>query len=85
MPATAWGRTSEVRHKPSRTRLIRRRAYAAIRANLGLRENQRLPKKKIMKTERPEPNAELSQTFEPLRFVFAIGALLLGFVASLRF
>jgi hypothetical protein len=50
-----------------------------------LRENQRLPKKKIMKTERPEPNAELSQTFEPLRFVFAIGALLLGFVASLRF
>jgi hypothetical protein len=40
---------------------------------------------KTMKTERPEPNAELSQTFEPLRFVFAIGALLLGFVASLRF
>lgn len=41
--------------------------------------------KKTMNTERPEPNAELSQTFEPLRFVFAIGALLLGFVASLRF
>jgi hypothetical protein len=38
-----------------------------------------------MKTERPEPNAELSQTFEPLRFVFAIGALLLGLVASIRF
>jgi hypothetical protein len=41
--------------------------------------------KKTMKTERPEPNAELSQTFEPLRFVFAIGALLLGLMASVRF
>lgn len=40
---------------------------------------------KTMKTDRPEPNAELSQTFEPLRFVFAIGALLLGFAASVRF
>lgn len=38
-----------------------------------------------MKTDRPEPNAELSRTFEPLRYVFAIGALLLGFVASVRF
>ena len=38
-----------------------------------------------MKTDHPEPNAELSQTFEPLRFVFAIGALLLGLAASLRF
>jgi hypothetical protein len=38
-----------------------------------------------MKTDRPEPNAELSHTFEPLRFVFAIGALLLGFAASVRF
>ncbi len=37
---------------------------------------------KTMKTDRPEPNAELSQTFEPLRFIFAIGALLLGFIAS---
>ena len=40
---------------------------------------------KTMKTDRPEPNAELSRTFEPLRYVFAIGALLLGFVASVRF
>jgi hypothetical protein len=38
-----------------------------------------------MKTDRPEPNAELSQTFEPLRYVFAIGALVLGFFASVRF
>jgi hypothetical protein len=37
---------------------------------------------KKMKTDRPEPNAELSQTFEPLRYFFAIGALLLGFIAS---
>jgi hypothetical protein len=38
-----------------------------------------------MKTERPEPNAELAQTFEPLRVVFAIGALLLGLITSLHF
>ena len=41
-----------------------------------------LTRSKTMKTDRPEPNAELSQTFEPLRFIFAIGALLLGFIAS---
>ncbi len=40
---------------------------------------------RTMKIDRPEPNAELSHTFEPLRFVFAIGALLLGFAASVRF
>jgi hypothetical protein len=41
-----------------------------------------LTRSRTMKTDRPEPNAELSQTFEPLRFIFAIGALLLGFIAS---
>jgi hypothetical protein len=38
-----------------------------------------------MQAERPEPNAELKQNFEPLRYVFAISALLLGLVASLHF
>ena len=38
-----------------------------------------------MQTERPELDAELNQTFEPLRLVFAISALLLGLVASLHF
>lgn len=42
-----------------------------------------------MKTERPETNvqanAELSRNFEPLRIVFALSALLLGLLASLRF
>jgi hypothetical protein len=38
-----------------------------------------------MKTERPEPNAELQQSFEPLRTAFALAALLLGVIASLRF
>jgi hypothetical protein len=38
-----------------------------------------------MKTERPEPNAELARTFEPLRVVFALSALLLGLLASLHF
>ena len=37
-----------------------------------------------MKTERPAPN-ELNQTFEPLRLVFAISALLLGVIASAHF
>jgi len=41
-----------------------------------------LTRSKTMKNDRPEPNTELSQTFEPLRFIFAIGALLLGFIAS---
>ena len=38
-----------------------------------------------MKTERPEPNAELQQSFEPLRTVFALAALFLGLIASLHF
>ena len=38
-----------------------------------------------MRSDRPEPNAELDQTFEPLRLVFAIGALLLGLIASAHF
>ena len=38
-----------------------------------------------MKTERAEANAELAHSFEPLRVVFAIGALLLGLIASMHF
>ena len=42
-----------------------------------------------MKTERPDTNvqanAELARSFEPLRIVFALSALLLGLVATLRF
>lgn len=41
-------------------------------------------KPEAMKTERPEPNAEL-QSFEPLRIAFAVLALLLGLVATLHF
>jgi hypothetical protein len=37
-----------------------------------------------MKADRPEPNAELARTFEPLRVVFALSALLLGLLASLH-
>ena len=32
-----------------------------------------------MGNNRPEPNTELATGFEPLRVVFAVGALLLGF------
>jgi len=38
-----------------------------------------------MPTDRPEPNAELHQSFEPLRITFALMALLLGLVAALHF
>jgi hypothetical protein len=38
-----------------------------------------------MKTERPETNAELMHSFEPLRIGFAVLALLLGLIATLRF
>ena len=78
----APARMSELRHKPSATRPINARCGAAYGANLGSRQNRRSRFVKTMKTDRPEPNAELSQTFEPLRFIFAIGALLLGFIAS---
>jgi len=36
-----------------------------------------------MKTDRPDPNAEL-HTREPLRVVFALAALLLGLMAALH-
>jgi hypothetical protein len=38
-----------------------------------------------MQRERPEPNAELVETFEPLRVAFAVAALLLGLIAGLHF
>jgi len=36
-----------------------------------------------MKTERPDPNAELAGR-EPLRIVFALAALLLGLIAAMH-
>ena len=36
-----------------------------------------------MKTERPDPNAELAGG-EPLRIVFALAALLLGLIAAMH-
>jgi hypothetical protein len=38
-----------------------------------------------MKTERPDANAELARSFEPLRIACALGAVLLGLIATLRF
>jgi hypothetical protein len=38
-----------------------------------------------MPTDRPEPNAELHESFEPLRTTFALLALLLGLVAAMHF
>lgn len=37
-----------------------------------------------MQTDRPEANAELQQSFEPLRTTFAVLALLLGMIAALH-
>jgi hypothetical protein len=36
----------------------------------------------LMNADRPEPNAELKTGFEPLRVIFAIGALVLGFLVA---
>ena len=36
-----------------------------------------------MNTNRPETNAELLQSFEPLRTTFAVCALLLGLIAAM--
>ena len=44
-----------------------------------------LAEETAMKTERPDANAELACSFEPLRIVFALSALLLGLIATLRF
>ncbi len=35
-----------------------------------------------MQPDRPEPNAELKAGLEPLRLIFAIGALLLGLLVA---
>jgi hypothetical protein len=53
---------------------------AAGRANLHTH-----PKENVMHANRPEPNAELARSFEPLRIAFALSALLLGLLATLRF
>jgi hypothetical protein len=37
-----------------------------------------------MHNRNAEPNTELKSSFEPLRVIFALGALLLGFVAALH-
>jgi len=47
-------------------------------------QNARLLETTMRNTDRPEPNAELARSFEPLRVVFALSALLLGVIASLR-
>jgi len=43
------------------------------------------PPGKSMKNERLEANAELHESFEPLRTAFAVLALLLGLVAAMHF
>ena len=78
------GRADDVRSSPQTigdkpySRPLWRRLWRESR----LAPEPALTRSRTMKTDRPEPNAELSQTFEPLRFIFAIGALLLGFIAS---
>jgi hypothetical protein len=78
--ATVRGATSELRHNSSRPCRKPNPCGAALNANLSSHHGEL-----EMKTERPAPNAELDQAFEPLRLVFAITALLLGVVASAHF
>lgn len=37
-----------------------------------------------MQARNTEPNAELKSSFEPLRVIFALGALLLGMIAAMQ-
>lgn len=71
---------SAIRHILPPSRRIRVGAYAARAFNLAT-----LAKETAMQTERPDANAELASSFEPLRIVFAVSALLLGLIATLRF
>jgi hypothetical protein len=73
-------RTSELRHNSSASCRTPVSRVAGRGSNLGSHDEEI-----TMQSQRPEPNAELNQTFEPLRLVFAISALLLGLVASLHF
>jgi hypothetical protein len=65
---------SELRHNLSAPRRKYGRPRAGVGANLG-----------TMKNEHANPNAELQRSFEPLRVIFALSALLLGLLASLHF
>lgn len=65
---------SELRHNLSAWRRKYGRPGAGAGVNLG-----------AMKNEHSSPNAELQRSFEPLRVIFAVSALLLGLIASLHF
>lgn len=69
-----------IRHNSSPSRPRRVGAGAARAFNLAT-----LAKETAMKTERHDADAELAHSFEPLRIVFALSALLLGLIATLRF
>jgi len=71
---------SGIRHNSSPLRHPRVGAGAARAFNLAT-----LAKETAMQPERPDTNAELARSFEPLRIVFALSALLLGLIATLRF
>jgi hypothetical protein len=69
-----------IRHNSSPSRLAPVGARAAAAFNLAT-----LAQETAMKTERPDANVELARSFEPLRICFALSALLLGLIATLRF
>lgn len=60
------------------------RYLAANRTILRLRHESATSRGKIMKTQDRKLETELVQTFEPLRTLFAVLALLLGFLASVH-
>ncbi|HOV57789.1 MAG TPA: hypothetical protein PLN91_07930, partial [Rhodanobacteraceae bacterium] len=61
-----------------------RRFAAAQRPNASQAPTPPFPARARTAMDRPEPNAELRQTFEPLRTAFAVLALLLGMLACAR-
>jgi hypothetical protein len=78
--AIGAARMSGIRHISSPSGPPPVGARAACAFNLAT-----LAKETAMQTERPDANAELAGSFEPLRIVFALSALLLGLIATVRF
>jgi hypothetical protein len=80
--AMAPAHLSPLRQIWPRYRRNRRRRRSGRSPILRLRRKE--PRKKPMKTNRPEPNLELHQP-EPFRVAFALFALVLGALAALQF
>jgi len=72
-----------IRQQNARTRRPSGRGSAVSLLQAALEYVPGCTRETTMKTERPDPNAELAGR-EPLRIVFALAALLLGLIAAMH-